>query len=46
MYVSRGIGTSFLPIRFLCRPELSIITVVPNRPMESSCQSAGCPGGK
>jgi predicted MPP superfamily phosphohydrolase len=29
MYVSRGIGTSFLPIRFRCRPELSIITVSP-----------------
>jgi predicted MPP superfamily phosphohydrolase len=29
MYVSRGIGTSFLPVRFLCRPELSIITVAP-----------------
>lgn len=29
MYVSRGIGTSTLPIRFLCRPELSIITVGP-----------------
>jgi predicted MPP superfamily phosphohydrolase len=27
MYVSRGIGTSFLPIRFRCRPEVSIITV-------------------
>jgi predicted MPP superfamily phosphohydrolase len=27
MYVSRGIGTSVLPIRFRCRPELSIITV-------------------
>jgi len=27
MYVSRGIGTSFLPIRFLCPPELSMITV-------------------
>jgi predicted MPP superfamily phosphohydrolase len=27
MYVSRGIGTSFLPMRFRCRPELSIITV-------------------
>jgi hypothetical protein len=27
MYVSRGIGTSFLPIRFRCPPELSIITV-------------------
>jgi uncharacterized protein len=29
MYVSRGIGTSILPIRFLCRPELAIITVEP-----------------
>lgn len=29
MYVSRGIGTSYLPIRFRCRPELSIITVGP-----------------
>jgi uncharacterized protein len=27
MYVSRGIGTSILPIRFLCRPELAIITL-------------------
>jgi len=30
MYVSRGIGTSFLPIRFLCRPELSIIDLKPD----------------
>jgi uncharacterized protein len=29
MYVSRGIGTSTLPIRFLCRPELAMITVGP-----------------
>jgi len=29
MYVSRGIGTSVLPIRFLCRPELAIITIGP-----------------
>ncbi len=27
LYVSRGIGMSTLPIRFLCRPELAIITV-------------------
>lgn len=31
MYVSRGIGTSNLPIRFLCRPELTIITLQPSR---------------
>jgi uncharacterized protein len=29
MYVSRGIGTSTLPIRFMCRPELAIITIGP-----------------
>lgn len=29
MYVNRGIGTSFLPIRFLCRPEVTIITIEP-----------------
>lgn len=27
MYVSRGIGTTFLPFRFRCLPELSIITL-------------------
>jgi len=27
MYVSRGIGTSILPIRFRCPPELAIVTV-------------------
>jgi hypothetical protein len=27
MYVSRGVGTSILPIRFACRPEVAIITV-------------------
>ena len=27
MFVSRGIGTSVLPIRFLCRPELPLITL-------------------
>ncbi len=29
MYVSRGLGTSILPIRFLSRPELVFITVSP-----------------
>lgn len=27
MYVSRGLGTSMLSVRFLCRPELAFITV-------------------
>jgi predicted MPP superfamily phosphohydrolase len=29
MYVSRGIGTSTLPVRFLCRPELALVTLAP-----------------
>lgn len=29
MYVSRGLGTTLLPVRFLCRPELPIITIEP-----------------
>ena len=29
MYVSRGVGTTLLPIRFLCRPELAIVTIEP-----------------
>jgi predicted MPP superfamily phosphohydrolase len=29
MYVSRGVGTSIARIRFLCRPELAILDVVP-----------------
>jgi predicted MPP superfamily phosphohydrolase len=30
MYVSRGVGTSTLPIRFLCRPEVAIIELEPS----------------
>lgn len=29
MHVSRGIGTSILPVRFYCRPELALVRVVP-----------------
>lgn len=29
MYVNRGLGTSFLPVRFLCRPEITFITIHP-----------------
>ncbi len=29
MYVNRGLGWSTLPIRFLCRPEVTIITIEP-----------------
>jgi hypothetical protein len=27
MFVTRGVGTSILPIRFLCRPEVALITL-------------------
>jgi uncharacterized protein len=30
MYVNRGLGWSTLPIRFLCRPEVAIITITPS----------------
>lgn len=30
LYVSRGIGTAMLPLRFLCRPELALITISDN----------------
>ena len=29
MYVNRGLGMSTLPVRFLCRPEVTIITIEP-----------------
>lgn len=29
MYVSRGIGTSILPVRFLCRPEIAVFMLEP-----------------
>ena len=29
MYISRGIGTSVLPVRFLCRPEIAVIVLEP-----------------
>jgi hypothetical protein len=32
MYVNRGLGWTALPIRFLCRPEVAIITVEPGSP--------------
>jgi uncharacterized protein len=32
MYVNRGIGWTGLPIRFLCRPEVAIVTIEPDAP--------------
>ena len=29
MYVSRGLGTSVLPVRLLSRPEIAFITIHP-----------------
>jgi predicted MPP superfamily phosphohydrolase len=31
MFVSRGVGMSVLPVRFRCRPEISFITLEPER---------------
>jgi predicted MPP superfamily phosphohydrolase len=31
-YVSRGIGMIGLPVRFLCRPELTAIDIFPAKP--------------
>jgi predicted MPP superfamily phosphohydrolase len=28
-YVTRGVGMSFMPVRFLCRPEVDFITLMP-----------------
>jgi predicted MPP superfamily phosphohydrolase len=29
LYVSRGVGTSIAPVRFLCRPEIAVVTLTP-----------------
>jgi hypothetical protein len=29
LYVSRGVGTTFLPSRFLCPPEVTLLTLIP-----------------
>lgn len=29
LYVSRGVGTTLLPMRFLCPPEVAILTLEP-----------------
>jgi hypothetical protein len=29
LYVNRGIGTSVLPARFFCRPEITVVTLEP-----------------
>jgi predicted MPP superfamily phosphohydrolase len=30
LYVSRGVGTSIAPLRFLCRPEIAVVIVTPS----------------
>ena len=35
LYVSRGVGTSVLPVRFLCRPELALITLGASGPRQA-----------
>lgn len=29
MYINRGIGTGYVPIRFLCRPEIAVFDILP-----------------
>lgn len=36
LYVSRGVGTSVLPLRFLCRPEIGVFDLVPAKPQQES----------
>jgi predicted MPP superfamily phosphohydrolase len=47
MYVTRGIGTSVIYARFLCRPELSIITLEPESAGKGETpRGSGTDGGK
>lgn len=39
MYVTSGVGTSMLPIRLLCRPEIALITLTGERPNEQDRSS-------
>jgi predicted MPP superfamily phosphohydrolase len=39
MYVSRGVGMSHFPVRFLCPPEIAFITVLP----EAGARDSGLP---
>lgn len=32
LFVSRGVGTSILPLRFFCRPEVAIVDIAPMTP--------------
>jgi uncharacterized protein len=44
LYVTRGIGTSIIWARFLCRPELSMITLQPAAGANRGVGQAGGPG--
>ncbi len=33
LYVNRGVGTSLLPVRLFCRPEVTLIRLVPEKPL-------------
>ncbi|MFC5453023.1 hypothetical protein ACFPOG_32945 [Paenibacillus aestuarii] len=32
VYTTRGIGTSLYPIRFMCRPEITVLTLESTKP--------------
>ncbi len=39
LYVNRGIGTVHLPIRFRCPPEITVFTLQPGEPVETSSRA-------
>jgi predicted MPP superfamily phosphohydrolase len=40
LYVTRGVGMSFFPVRFLCRPEVDFITLIPGTPTGPEARNA------
>lgn len=41
LYINRGLGQVGLPLRFLCRPEVSVFTLVPAQQTQVSPQESG-----
>ncbi len=41
MFVSRGVGTVYVPLRLNCPPEVAILTLVPEEPERSGARTSG-----